>query len=156
MAHGSQFMAVTAHPDATKAAYDILKAGGTAADAGIAAQMVLGLVEPQSSGLGGGAFIVYYDATNNKLFSIDGRETAPAVAGPHLFTKENGKSMNFYEAAIGGRAVGTPGLVRALEKLYSWQGKMPWGDLFQPAIRLAEEGFRVCLLYTSPSPRDRG
>lgn len=140
---GQNFMAVTAHPDATKVAYDVLKAGGTAADAGIAAQMVLGLVEPQSSGLGGGAFIVYYDAVNNKLFSIDGRETAPENAGEHLFTKENGDALGFYKAAHGGRSVGTPGLLRALEKLYNWQGKIMWRDLLQPAITLAHQGFVV-------------
>ncbi len=142
-AMGSKFMVVTAHPDATKAAYDILNKGGTAADAAIAAQMVLGLVEPQSSGIGGGAFIVYYDAVQGKLFSIDGRETTPIVASPYLFTKDDGKAMGFYDAANGGRSVGTPGLLRALEKLHGWQGKAPWRDLFQPAIKLAEKGFTV-------------
>lgn len=140
---GAKFMAVTAHPDATKVAYGILKAGGTAADAGIAAQMVLGLVEPQSSGLGGGTFIVYYDAKTGRVISLDGRETAPALAGQSLFTKEDGKAMGFYSAANGGRAVGTPGLISALEKLHNWQGKMPWADLFKPAMRMAEDGFTV-------------
>ncbi len=143
IATGTKFMAVTAHPDATKVAYDVLNKGGTAADAAIAAQMVLGLVEPQSSGIGGGAFITYYDAANDKLFSIDGRETAPATAGSHLFTRDDGKAMGFYQAANGGRAVGTPGLLRALEKLHNWQGKMPWKDLLQPAITLAADGFTV-------------
>lgn len=142
-ATGSKFMAVTAHPDATQAAYDVLSKGGTAADAAIAAQMVLGLVEPQSSGIGGGAFIVYFDAAQGQLFSIDGRETAPDLAGTGLFTRDDGKAIGFYEAANGGRAVGTPSLLRALEKLYEWQGKAPWSDLFQPAIELAENGFTV-------------
>ncbi len=142
-AYGSEFMAVTAHPDATRVAYNVLNAGGTAADAGIAAQMVLGLVEPQSSGIGGGAFILYYDAKTNAVLSLDGRETAPANAGPHLFTRADGKAMGFYEAAHGGRAVGVPGLLRALEKLHAWQGKTPWAELFQPAITMARQGFTV-------------
>jgi gamma-glutamyltranspeptidase/glutathione hydrolase len=142
-AQGSQFMAVTAHPDATKVAYQVLSAGGTAADAGIAAQMVLGLVEPQSSGIGGGSFILYYDADSNSVLSLDGRETAPANAGPHLFTREDGSAMGFYQAAHGGRAVGVPGTLRALEKLHAWQGEMKWSDLFQPAISMASQGFIV-------------
>lgn len=144
-ARGSQIMAVTAHPDATKVAYDILKAGGTAADAGIAAQMVLGLVEPQSSGIGGGGFALYYDAEKGHLVSLDGRETAPSVAGKHLFINEDGKSMKFYEAANGGRSVGVPGLLRMLEKLHEWQGRAAWRDLFLPAMRMAANGFTVSL-----------
>ena len=143
IAKGKDFMAVTAHPDATKAAYDVLANGGTAADAGIAAQLVLGLVEPQSSGIGGGSFALYYNAQNEHLFSIDGRETAPSNAGPYLFTKENGKVMQFYEAGNGGRAVGVPGTLRLLEKLHNWEGKTPWYDLAQPAIKLARDGFTV-------------
>ena len=139
----SDFMAVTAHPDATKAAYDILKQGGTAADAAIAAQMVLGLVEPQSSGIGGGAFLLYYDNKHKQLFTLDGRETAPSTAGEHLFTGADGKPMGFYEAALGGRSVGTPGVLKLLSKLYDWQGKTDWVTLFQPAIQLAEKGFTV-------------
>ncbi len=142
-ARGKDFMAVTAHPDATKAAYKILSAGGTAADAGIAAQMVLGLVEPQSSGIGGGSFILYYDAKARKIFSLDGRESAPSNAGGHLFTRKDGQKMGFYEAGNGGRAVGAPGTLRALSQLYDWQGKTPWFDLFKPAINLAEDGFVI-------------
>ena len=138
---GTKIMAVTAHPDATKAAYDVLKRGGTAADAAIAAQMVLGLVEPQSSGLGGGGFTLYYDAEKKHLVTLDGRETAPSIAGSHLFVGEDGKPMKFYDAALGGRSVGTPGLLRMLEKLHEWQGKMPWSDLFIPAFEMAEQGF---------------
>lgn len=143
VAEGRRFMAVTAHPEATKTAYDILARGGTAADAGIAAQLVLGLVEPQSSGLGGGGFVLYYDAEKNKLSVLDGRETAPSVAGRHLFTGKDGKPMAFYDAAIGGRAVGVPGIPRLMETLYEAKGKLPWRDLFSPAIRLAEQGFTV-------------
>lgn len=140
---GAKIMAVTAHPDATKAAYDVLKRGGTAADAAIAAQMVLGLVEPQSSGIGGGGFVLYYDAQKKHLLTLDGRETAPSTAGAHLFMGEDNKPMGFYKASIGGRAVGTPGLLRMLEKLHDWQGKLPWADLFSPAIKMAEQGFTV-------------
>lgn len=140
---GADIMAVTAHPDATKAAYDILKKGGTAADAAIAAQMVLGLVEPQSSGIGGGGFVLYYDAKKQHLFTLDGRETAPSTVGPHLFVGDDGKPMGFYQAANGGRSVGTPGLLRMLEKLHDWQGKISWQELFVPAIKLAEQGFEV-------------
>lgn len=142
-ARGSKMMAVTAHPDATKAAYDVLTRGGSAADAAIAAQMVLGLVEPQSSGLGGGGFVIYYDAAKGHVFTLDGRETAPSVAGAHLFMRDDGKPMKFYEAALGGRSVGTPGLVRMLEKLHEWQGRLKWGDLMTPAIELADRGFMV-------------
>jgi gamma-glutamyltranspeptidase/glutathione hydrolase len=140
---GNKMMAVTAHPDATKAAYDVLQRGGTAADAAVAAQMVLGLVEPQSSGIGGGAFILYYDGEKEQLITLDGRETAPATAGAHLFTDKDGKPMGFYEAAIGGRAVGTPGVLKSLEKLHEWQGNQEWFSLFNPAIKLAEQGFTV-------------
>jgi len=143
VATGVNFMAVTAHPDATQAAYDILAAGGTAADAGIAAQLVLGLVEPQSSGIGGGSFALYFDNASKNLFSLDGRETAPSVAGAHLFTKEDGTALGFYEAGNGGRAVGVPGTMRLLEKLHEWQGRVQWEDLFQPAIHLAQNGFRI-------------
>jgi gamma-glutamyltranspeptidase/glutathione hydrolase len=142
-ASGNQIMAVTAHPDATKVAYNILKAGGTAADAGIAAQMVLGLVEPQSSGIGGGGFALYYDAQRGHLVSLDGRETAPSIAGPHLFTEDGGKPMAFYDAANGGRSVGVPGLLRMLGKLHEWQGRMEWRDLFLPAMQLANDGFII-------------
>jgi len=140
---GAEIMAVTAHPDATKVAYAILKAGGTAADAGIAAQMVLGLVEPQSSGIGGGGFTLYYDAQKKHLVSLDGRETAPSIAGPHLFTDQDGKPMKFYEAANGGRSVGVPGLLRMLEQLHDWQGRFQWRDLMLPAMQLANDGFVV-------------
>ncbi|HPF78587.1 MAG TPA: gamma-glutamyltransferase [Alphaproteobacteria bacterium] len=140
---GEKIMAVTANPEATKVAFDILKRGGTAADAAIAAQMILGLVEPQSSGIGGGGFTLYYDAKKKYLITLDGRETAPSTAGSHLFMGEDGKPLDFYDAAIGGRSVGTPGTLRMLEKLHDWQGKLPWGDLFAPAIKLAETGFVV-------------
>ncbi len=104
------FMIVTANPYATRAGYDILKKGGSAADAAIAAQLVLGLVEPQSSGLGGGAFVLYFDAKEKTLRSFDGREAAPALAGPFLFYNQ-GTPMGFKDAALGGRAVGLTGSI---------------------------------------------
>ncbi len=140
---GRDFMIVTAHPLATKAGYEILKRGGTAADAGIAAQLVLGLVEPQSSGLGGGGFALYFDKQSGRLVSLDGREKAPASVGKHLFRSPNGQPMNFYKAAIGGRAVGVPGTPALLEKLHEWYGRLEWRDLFSPAIALADNGFEV-------------
>lgn len=142
-ARGKDFMVVSAHPLATKIGYDILQKGGSAADAGIAVQLALGLVEPQSSGLGGGAFALYYDAAGNKLYSYDARETAPASVGGHLFTGEDGKPLGFYEAAIGGRSVGVPGVPRLLEILHKDFGKMGWRELFNQPIALADNGFTV-------------
>lgn len=143
VAQGSQIMAVTAHPEATRVAYDILKRGGTAVDAAIAAQLVLGLVEPQSSGIGGGAFALYYDAEHRQLFTFDGRETAPQTVGSHLFVDEDGKAMNFFDAAVGGRAVGVPGLIRMMEMMHRMYGDLSWRELFYPAIQIAERGFKV-------------
>ena len=136
-------MVVTANPKATRAGYQILKAGGSAADAAVAVQLVLGLVEPQSSGIGGGGFALYYDKAANQVYSFDGRETAPMQAGKYLFRAEDGKPMAFYDAAVGGRAVGTPGTLRLLEMLHAKFGARPWRDLFTPAISLAENGFIV-------------
>lgn len=142
-AQGRKMMVVTAHPEATRAGMDILSRGGSAVDAAIAVQMVLGLVEPQSSGLGGGGFAVYYDAATKKLFAFDGRETAPAQAGPYLFRGADGKPMEFYQAAIGGRAVGVPGILRMLETMHTSHGFLDWRDLMMPAITLSENGFIV-------------
>lgn len=140
---GTSMMAVTAHPEATKAAYEILKRGGTAIDAAITAQLVLGLVEPQSSGIGGGAFALYFDAEHRQVFSFDGREVAPQTAGEYLFVDEDGKAMNFYDAAIGGRAVGVPGVPRMMEMMHNMYGDLSWRELFSPAIQLAEQGVKV-------------
>ncbi len=152
---GRDFMIVTAHPLATKAGYDILKRGGTAADAGIAAQLVLGLVEPQSSGLGGGGFALYFDKARGRLISLDGRETAPATVGKHLFRGSNGQPMKFFDAAVGGRAIGVPGLPALLGKLHEWHGKLPWRDLFSPAIAHAETGFQVTPRLAQMVAKDR-
>ena len=120
----------------------MLRAGGSAADAAIAVQLVLNLVEPQSSGLGGGAFVLHWDAAGKQLKSYDGRETAPAAAKPDRFLVNN-RPMNFGDAIFGGASVGVPGTLRLLEALHRAHGRLPWAQLFAPAIRLAEEGFRV-------------
>ncbi len=142
-AQARRFMAVTAHPLASRAAFDVLAAGGSAVDATIAAQMVLTLVEPQSSGIGGGGFLLHYDARERSVRAYDGRETAPAAAGANLFAGGDGTPLAFFEAAVGGRSVGVPGLVRMLELAHARHGKLPWARLFDPAIRLAREGFEI-------------
>ncbi len=134
-------MAVTANTHATDAAVEILRLGGTAADAAIAAQLVLNLVEPQSSGLGGGGFLLYHDVRQNRLHAYDGRETAPAAARPERFLGTDGKPLPFYEAAVGGRSVGVPGLPALLDRVYRNHGRTLWPRLFAPALRLAVEGF---------------
>jgi gamma-glutamyltranspeptidase/glutathione hydrolase len=134
------WMVAAAHPLAADAGFQILQAGGSVVDAAIAVQMVLNLVEPQSSGIGGGAFLVNWDGKSVKVF--DGRETAPAKASEALFQKD-GKPMPFYEGVVGGHSVGVPGVLRMLELAHKHDGKLPWADLFQPAIRLAEHGFAI-------------
>lgn len=140
-AAGKRIAVVTANPHATEAALDILKAGGSAIDATIAAQMVLNLVEPQSSGIGGGGFLLYHDAASRRLHAYDGRETAPAAARSGRFLEADGAPMPFRQAVIGGRAVGVPGLLAMLEQAHRKHGRLPWRRLFEPAIRLAEAGF---------------
>ncbi len=140
-ARGRLYMAVTSNPLATDAAMEILRAGGTAADAAISAQLVLNLVEPQSSGLGGGGFLLYHDAREQRLRAYDGRETAPAAAQPEHFLGAEGGPLVFHEAAVGGRAVGVPGLPALLDLVYRNHGRMLWPKLFAPALRLAVEGF---------------
>ena len=136
-------MIATANPLATRAGYRILRQGGTAVDAAIAAQMVLNLVEPQSSGIGGGAFIVYYQHKRKKLDTYDGRETAPGTATPERFLDKDGNPLKFPDAVVGGRSVGVPGTVRMLELAHRRHGKMPWAKLFAPGIELAERGFPI-------------
>ncbi|MBX3620769.1 MAG: gamma-glutamyltransferase family protein [Rhizobacter sp.] len=133
-------MVAAANPLASAAGLRMLRAGGSAVDAGIAVQMVLTLVEPQSSGIGGGVFIVHHDG--RKVETIDGRETAPAAARPDLFMKD-GQPMGFMDAVVGGRSVGVPGTLRALALAHQRHGRLPWKTLFQPAIELAERGFEV-------------
>ena len=135
-------MAVAAgHPLAAGAGLQVLKAGGNALDAAIAAQMVLALVEPQSSGIGGGAFLMHWDGT--EVAAWDGRESAPAAADERLFLRPDGQPMTPAAAMVGGRAVGVPGAVRMLEAAHRVHGKLAWARLFEPAILLAEQGFRV-------------
>ncbi|MBA2412652.1 MAG: gamma-glutamyltransferase, partial [Burkholderiaceae bacterium] len=135
----TKHMAASANPLATEAGREILRAGGSAVDAAIAIQMVLTLVEPQSSGIGGGAFLMHWDG--RRVVAYDGRETAPLAADEKLFLLPDGKAMPFYDAVVGGRSVGTPGAVRMLEVAHKQHGKLPWARLFEPAIRLAETGF---------------
>jgi len=136
-------MVIAAHPLAAEAGLAILRQGGSAIDAGIATQMALNLVEPQSSGIGGGAFILYWDAAAKKLASIDGRETAPAAATPELFLDAEGKPLPRNAAIASGLSVGVPGVLAALKLAHDKYGKLPWAELFQPAITLAREGFSV-------------
>jgi gamma-glutamyltranspeptidase/glutathione hydrolase len=159
-----RFAIVTANPLASDAGYEILKRGGSAVDAAIAAQLVLNLVEPQSSGIGGGGFLLHYDAHARRTAAYDGRETAPAGATPRLFLDAAGKPIPFGAAVGSGRSVGVPGLVAMLELAHRRHGVLPWRELFAPAIRLADEGFPISprlaqlvardpLLPASPSAR---
>ena len=146
LVYAKTYMVVTANPYASKAGCDILKAGGTAVDAAVAVQAVLGLVEPQSSGLGGGAFMLHYDAKTKAVQSYDGRETAPAAATPNYLryvddaTDQTTPKPN---ARASGRSIGTPGAMRLLDLAYRDHGKTPWKDLFQPGIKLATDGFPI-------------
>ncbi|AVR95957.1 gamma-glutamyltransferase [Pseudoduganella armeniaca] len=137
----SKYMVAAANPLATEAGYRMLKQGGTALDAAIATQMVLTLVEPQSSGIGGGAFLVHFDG--NKVRSYDGRETAPMAATERLFLDKDGKPVSRETGIVGGRSTGAPGVLRMLEMAHKHHGKLSWATLFQPAIELAEQGFNV-------------
>ncbi len=138
---GRQFAVAAANPLATAAGYQMLKAGGTAVDAAIAVQMVLALVEPQSSGIGGGAFLLHHNGHLTQAF--DGRETAPARVNEGLFLDRSGKPLAFYDRVVGGRAVGVPGVVPMLELAHQQHGKLAWAALFAPAIELSEQGFPV-------------
>ncbi|WP_457969401.1 gamma-glutamyltransferase [Pseudomonas sp. R4-84] len=139
--HADKHMAAAANPLAAQAGREMLRRGGSAIDAAIAMQAVLTLVEPQSSGIGGGAFIVLWDGKAVRTY--DGRETAPAGATEKLFIQADGKPMPFTAAQIGGRSVGTPGVLRALELAHRKHGRLKWATLFEPAIVLAEQGFRI-------------
>lgn len=138
-----RYMAAAANPLAAAAGREILRAGGSATDAAIAIQLVLNLVEPQSSGIGGGAFFVYWDEAGRQMTTLDGRETAPKAAKPERFLGADGKPMKFVDAVVGGRSVGVPGTVRLLEEAHKRWGKLPWAEVFAPAIKLAEEGFAI-------------
>ena len=138
-----KWMVAAANPLAVEAGARVLAEGGSAADAMVAVQAVLGLVEPQSSGMGGGAFLVWYDAETDRLTTLDGRETAPRDATPKLFMDDNGEPLQFYDAVVGGRSVGTPGTPMLMETAHERWGKLEWQGLFDDAISLAEDGFAV-------------
>ncbi len=141
--HARRFMAATANRHATNAAHEILKVGGTAVDAAIAAQLVLGLTEPQSSGLGGGAFILHFDPRANQVRSYDGRETAPASGKADRFIGADGKLLSYAAAVGSGLSVGVPGALRVMELAHKRHGKLPWARLFAPAINIAQSGFAL-------------
>jgi gamma-glutamyltranspeptidase / glutathione hydrolase len=138
-----QSMVAAAHPLAVDAGLDVLRRGGTAVDAAIAVQMVLGVVEPQASGLGGGGFMLHYNAATGAVTVYDGRETAPAGATPTMFLDGNGKPLGFREATVSGISVGVPGALAMLELAHKEQGKLAWNELFKPAIAIARAGFAV-------------
>lgn len=142
LAVASRHMVSAANPLAAQAGREILRAGGSAVDAAIATQLVLGLVEPQSSGLGGGAFLLNWDGATKSLSAYDGRETAPAAARPDRFIRD-GKPLDFEWAVKSGLSIGTPGLVRLLEHAHKKHGRLAWSRLFEPAIRLADNGFPI-------------
>ncbi|NWD25855.1 gamma-glutamyltransferase [Pseudomonas yamanorum] len=151
--HAERHMAAAANPLAAEAGREILRKGGSAIDAAIAMQAVLTLVEPQSSGIGGGAFIMLWDG--KKVHAYDGRETAPAGATERLFLNADGTPMSFPQAQIGGRSVATPGVLRALEMAHQKTGHLQWATLFEPAIRLAEQGFPISARLHSLIAADR-
>ena len=139
----TKYMAAAANPLAAEAGRDILRQGGSAVDAAIAMAMVLNLVEPQSAGIGGGGFLLHYDASAKKIVSFDGRETAPAGARADMFMGANGEPVPFRAASVGGQAIATPGLLRMLETAHREFGRLPWSRMFEPAMNLAEAGFIV-------------
>lgn len=148
------FMVASANPYASEAGAEVMRRGGSAVDAAIAVQAVLSLVEPESSGLAGGAFLLHHDAASGTLDAYDGRETAPMGATPALFLDDEGKPLPFLEAMIGGSSVGTPGVVKMMWLAHREHGKLDWAELFTQAIRLAEEGFAVAPKLAQAIARD--
>ncbi|MDB2331636.1 gamma-glutamyltransferase, partial [Alteromonas sp.] len=137
-----EYMVVAANPYASWAGKQIIEKGGSAIDAAVAVQSMLSLVEPQSSGIGGGAFILYWDNVNKVLHTFDGREMAPAAVNAHWFIEGN-KPMRWIDAVVGGKSVGVPGAIAALEQAHSEFGTLPWSELFDDTIDTASNGFRV-------------
>ncbi|MEM9429372.1 MAG: gamma-glutamyltransferase [Pseudomonadota bacterium] len=137
------YMVAAANPYAAEVGRDILAAGGSAADAAVAIQLMLNLVEPQSSGIGGGAFALYWDASARAVSSLDGRERAPLLADETYWLDPEGEPVGFWDAVVGGRSVGVPGTLALLEDLHARHGRLPWAELFAPTIALAEEGFPI-------------
>jgi len=148
------WMVVAAHPLAVDAGARVLQEGGTAADAMVAVQAVLGLVEPQSSGLGGGAFLVWFDHASGTVTTLDGRETAPLSATPQLLQDDQGQPLGFFDAVVGGLSVGVPGTPKLLEQAHKRWGKSPWSELFTEAVELAEHGFAVSPRMAQSVQRD--
>ena len=141
--YGTEFMIAAANPYASHAGFKILEQGGSAVDAAIAVQLVLTLVEPQSSGIGGGTFMLHWDNKRKEMTTFDGRETAPAAATSSLFLDKQSKPLKWIDAVVGGRSVGVPGVVATFKKAHDKYGKLPWATLFEQAITLAENGFVV-------------
>ena len=139
----NDFMVVSAHPLATQAGYNILAKGGNAIDAAIAVQMVLNVVEPYASGIGGGGFLLYYDAKKNKSTYYNGREKAPKNINPKVFLDKKGQKKTFHEALKGGVSVGVPGILKILSSAHQKHGKLPWFELFYDAINTASLGYKV-------------
>jgi gamma-glutamyltranspeptidase/glutathione hydrolase len=148
-------MIAAANPLAAEAGREMLRHGGSAVDAAIAAQLVLNLVEPESSGIGGGAIMVLWSAKDHRVTSFDGRETAPLAAKPDRFLDAQGAPLNYFDALVGGRSVGVPGLLRMLDLAHRRYGKLPWASLFTPAIHLAEAGFPMSQKLHDELARDR-
>ncbi|KKJ78477.1 gamma-glutamyltransferase [Kiloniella litopenaei] len=138
-----KFMVASANPIATQAGYEVLERGGTAADAAVAVQLMLNLVEPQSSGIGGGAFMVYWDAKNKSLTTFDGREKAPMAATPDYWLGTDGQPVGWFDAVVGGRSVGVPGTLKLIETVHQRYGNQDWAELIEPARALAQGGFQV-------------
>ena len=141
--YGNKFMVAAANPYASKAGFNILEQGGSAVDAAIAVQLMLTLVEPQSSGIGGGTFMLHWDNQKKNMTTFDGRETAPAAATSDLFLDKQGKPLKWIDAVVGGRSVGVPGLIATFKSAHDQYGKLPWPVLFEQTITLAENGFVV-------------
>ena len=156
LATAKKYMVAAGHPAAVDAGLAMLARGGSAVDAAIATQLALGLVEPQASGLGGGAFFMHFDAKSRRVSAIDGRETAPSGANPQLFVGADGKPMPFQAAVVGGRSVGVPGTPRLLEAMHARHGRLPWAALFGPAIALAEKGWTMTPRVFTLLEKDRG
>ncbi len=140
---GTTYMVAAAHPLAVQAGERVLAEGGTAADALVAVQLALNLVEPQSSGIGGGAFLLYWDATARRLTSLDGREKAPAAATPDYWLGEDGKPVGWWDAVIGGRSVGVPGTLKLLEEAHDRWGQRNWAGIVRPIATMADTGFEI-------------
>ena len=138
-----KYMVAAANPLAARAGLEILRAGGSAVDAVIATQLALNVVEPQSSGIGGGAFLMHYQAKSRAIEAYDGRETAPAAASGDMFLKKDGSRPNFHDVVPGGLSVGVPGALRMMELAHQKHGRLAWAKLFEPAIKLADEGFKI-------------